>query len=201
MPGIKDVLKIVKECFWAMMLPVIIFGGIFSGAFTANEAVDDLCERRTRKAAEVDRDRRSILGPPRLGQLERATLGEILSGQHQDRRLGVADEAVADEALLVEHRGDQERHSGDVAVAFDEFDPISVVPDRAVVTRWFPVHKVLRQAGYDVAITPTGRFALSVLCLLIGTTIWAIAVEGYFWGKNLSLVPRWGIGLAAVVVP
>ena len=34
-PEVKDVFK---EGFWSLMLPVIIFGGIFSGAFTANEA-------------------------------------------------------------------------------------------------------------------------------------------------------------------
>jgi C4-dicarboxylate transporter DctM subunit len=27
-----------KECFWSLMLPVVIFVGIYSGAFTANEA-------------------------------------------------------------------------------------------------------------------------------------------------------------------
>ena len=34
---------VFKECFWALMLPVIIFGGIFSGAFTANEAAVVAC--------------------------------------------------------------------------------------------------------------------------------------------------------------
>lgn len=42
-PSTRDVLAILKECFWAMMLPVIIFGGIFSGAFTANEAAVVAC--------------------------------------------------------------------------------------------------------------------------------------------------------------
>ncbi len=37
-PSIKETLSILKEGFWSLMLPVIIFGGIFSGAFTANEA-------------------------------------------------------------------------------------------------------------------------------------------------------------------
>ncbi|RJX28567.1 MAG: TRAP transporter large permease [Desulfarculus sp.] len=32
-----------KDGFWALMLPVIIFGGIFSGAFTANEAAVVAC--------------------------------------------------------------------------------------------------------------------------------------------------------------
>lgn len=42
-PGIKDTLKILKEGFWSLMLPVIIFGGIFSGVFTANEAAVVAC--------------------------------------------------------------------------------------------------------------------------------------------------------------
>jgi C4-dicarboxylate transporter DctM subunit len=36
-------LMVFKETFWALMLPVIIFGGIFSGAFTANEAAVVAC--------------------------------------------------------------------------------------------------------------------------------------------------------------
>jgi len=42
-PRFVDVLGILKEGFWALMLPVIIFGGIFSGAFTANEAAVVAC--------------------------------------------------------------------------------------------------------------------------------------------------------------
>ncbi len=42
-PTFKEVLVILKEGFWALMLPVIIFGGIFSGAFTANEAAVVAC--------------------------------------------------------------------------------------------------------------------------------------------------------------
>ena len=42
-PDFKQVLSILKEGFWALMLPVIIFGGIFSGAFTANEAAVVAC--------------------------------------------------------------------------------------------------------------------------------------------------------------
>jgi C4-dicarboxylate transporter DctM subunit len=38
-----ELLAVFKECFWALMLPVIIFGGIFSGAFTANEAAVVAC--------------------------------------------------------------------------------------------------------------------------------------------------------------
>ncbi len=37
-PTPKDVVLALKEGFWALLLPVIIFGGIFSGVFTANEA-------------------------------------------------------------------------------------------------------------------------------------------------------------------
>jgi C4-dicarboxylate transporter DctM subunit len=37
-PEFGQLLAIFKEGFWAIMLIVIIFGGIFSGAFTANEA-------------------------------------------------------------------------------------------------------------------------------------------------------------------
>ncbi len=42
-PGFIEVLKVFKEGFWSLMLPVIIFGGIFSGAFTANEAAVVAC--------------------------------------------------------------------------------------------------------------------------------------------------------------
>ena len=42
-PDFKQVLSILKEGFWSLMLPVIIFGGIFSGAFTANEAAVVAC--------------------------------------------------------------------------------------------------------------------------------------------------------------
>ncbi len=37
-PSFSHLLVIFKEGFWALMLIVIIFGGIFSGMFTANEA-------------------------------------------------------------------------------------------------------------------------------------------------------------------
>ncbi|NQU64941.1 MAG: TRAP transporter large permease subunit, partial [SAR324 cluster bacterium] len=43
MPSVREVLSAVKEGFWAIMLIVIIFGGIFSGAFTANEAAVVAC--------------------------------------------------------------------------------------------------------------------------------------------------------------
>lgn len=42
-PSFKEVFETFKECFWALMLPVVIFGGIFSGAFTANEAAVVAC--------------------------------------------------------------------------------------------------------------------------------------------------------------
>jgi tripartite ATP-independent transporter DctM subunit len=42
-PDAKRLWAILKECFWSLMLPVIIFGGIFSGAFTANEAAVVAC--------------------------------------------------------------------------------------------------------------------------------------------------------------
>jgi len=42
-PSFMGLLRIFKEAFWALMLPVIIFGGIFSGAFTANEAAVVAC--------------------------------------------------------------------------------------------------------------------------------------------------------------
>lgn len=42
-PTTKEVFSILKEGFWSLMLPVIIFGGIFSGAFTANEAAVVAC--------------------------------------------------------------------------------------------------------------------------------------------------------------
>ncbi|CAD7847684.1 MAG: TRAP-type C4-dicarboxylate transport system, large permease component [Olavius algarvensis Delta 4 endosymbiont] len=42
-PSFGEVFAIFKEGFWSLMLPVIIFGGIFSGAFTANEAAVVAC--------------------------------------------------------------------------------------------------------------------------------------------------------------
>lgn len=39
----KEIITAIKDGFWALMLPVIIFGGIFSGAFTANEAAVVAC--------------------------------------------------------------------------------------------------------------------------------------------------------------
>jgi len=42
-PDFKTVVITLKDGFWSLMLPVIIFGGIFSGAFTANEAAVVAC--------------------------------------------------------------------------------------------------------------------------------------------------------------
>ena len=42
-PNAKETLAVLKEGFWSLMLPVIIFGGIFSGIFTANEAAVVAC--------------------------------------------------------------------------------------------------------------------------------------------------------------
>ena len=42
-PKPMEVLAVLKDGFWSLMLPVIIFGGIFSGAFTANEAAVVAC--------------------------------------------------------------------------------------------------------------------------------------------------------------
>ena len=43
MPGFRSTLTVLRKGFWSLMLPVIIFGGIFSGAFTANEAAVVAC--------------------------------------------------------------------------------------------------------------------------------------------------------------
>ena len=42
-PSFRETLAVFKEGFWSLMLPVIIFGGIFSGVFTANEAAVVAC--------------------------------------------------------------------------------------------------------------------------------------------------------------
>ncbi|NIA19240.1 MAG: TRAP transporter large permease subunit [Xanthomonadaceae bacterium] len=42
-PTFKELIAVLKEGFWALMLPVLIFGGIFSGVFTANEAAVVAC--------------------------------------------------------------------------------------------------------------------------------------------------------------
>jgi C4-dicarboxylate transporter DctM subunit len=42
-PSTREVLFILKDGIWSIMLPLIIFVGIFSGAFTANEAAVVAC--------------------------------------------------------------------------------------------------------------------------------------------------------------
>ncbi len=42
-PSLKETITVLRESFWALMLPVIIFGGIYSGLFTANEAAVVAC--------------------------------------------------------------------------------------------------------------------------------------------------------------
>jgi tripartite ATP-independent transporter DctM subunit len=43
LPGLKSLWLTFKDCFWALMLPVVIFGGIYSGAYTANESAVIAC--------------------------------------------------------------------------------------------------------------------------------------------------------------
>ncbi len=42
-PSLKESLAVLKESAWALFLPVLIFGGIYSGLFTANEAAVVAC--------------------------------------------------------------------------------------------------------------------------------------------------------------
>lgn len=42
-PSAKEVFSVLKESMWALFLPVLIFGGIYSGLFTANEAAVVAC--------------------------------------------------------------------------------------------------------------------------------------------------------------
>ncbi len=42
-PTFKEAVTVVRESIWALMLPVLIFGGIYSGLFTANEAAVVAC--------------------------------------------------------------------------------------------------------------------------------------------------------------
>ncbi|WP_303722090.1 TRAP transporter large permease [Malonomonas rubra] len=42
-PSMKEALAVMKESVWALFLPVLIFGGIYSGMFTANEAAVVAC--------------------------------------------------------------------------------------------------------------------------------------------------------------
>lgn len=42
-PSINEALTVLKEGGWALFLPILIFGGIYSGLFTANEAAVVAC--------------------------------------------------------------------------------------------------------------------------------------------------------------
>jgi len=42
-PSLREALAVVRESIWALFLPVLIFGGIYSGMFTANEAAVVAC--------------------------------------------------------------------------------------------------------------------------------------------------------------
>jgi C4-dicarboxylate transporter DctM subunit len=42
-PTLREVADVFRESIWALLLPVLIFGGIYSGLFTANEAAVVAC--------------------------------------------------------------------------------------------------------------------------------------------------------------
>lgn len=42
-PSVSEALAVLRESCWALFLPVLIFGGIYSGLFTANEAAVVAC--------------------------------------------------------------------------------------------------------------------------------------------------------------
>lgn len=42
-PTLKEAVGVIRESIWALLLPVLIFGGIYSGTFTANEAAVVAC--------------------------------------------------------------------------------------------------------------------------------------------------------------
>ncbi len=42
-PSLSEALAVIRESIWALFLPVLIFGGIYSGMFTANEAAVVAC--------------------------------------------------------------------------------------------------------------------------------------------------------------
>lgn len=42
-PSMAEIVAVLKESAWALFLPVLIFGGIYSGLFTANEAAVVAC--------------------------------------------------------------------------------------------------------------------------------------------------------------
>ncbi len=42
-PSLKEVVAVLQESIWALLLPILIFGGIYTGMFTANEAAVVAC--------------------------------------------------------------------------------------------------------------------------------------------------------------
>lgn len=42
-PTFREIVAVLRESIWALLLPVLIFGGIYSGFFTANEAAVVAC--------------------------------------------------------------------------------------------------------------------------------------------------------------
>jgi C4-dicarboxylate transporter DctM subunit len=42
-PSLKETLSVLRKSIWALFLPILIFGGIYSGLFTANEAAVVAC--------------------------------------------------------------------------------------------------------------------------------------------------------------
>jgi tripartite ATP-independent transporter DctM subunit len=42
-PSLNEALSVIRESIWALFLPILIFGGIYSGMFTANEAAVVAC--------------------------------------------------------------------------------------------------------------------------------------------------------------
>jgi C4-dicarboxylate transporter DctM subunit len=42
-PSLRELAEVLRESIWALLLPVFIFGGIYSGLFTANEAAVVAC--------------------------------------------------------------------------------------------------------------------------------------------------------------
>jgi C4-dicarboxylate transporter DctM subunit len=42
-PTLKEAVAVIRESIWALCLPILIFGGIYSGLFTANEAAVVAC--------------------------------------------------------------------------------------------------------------------------------------------------------------
>ncbi len=42
-PSVQEAVTVIRKSMWALLLPVLIFGGIYSGLFTANEAAVVAC--------------------------------------------------------------------------------------------------------------------------------------------------------------